>query len=71
MSLYNPDIVLHSGDFVEDRLEGNIWMNFLNHTDKYWVTKNRLTIPVIPAIGNHDSGGDNYRSLFSLPGKEL
>jgi len=71
MSRYNPDLVLHSGDFVEDGLKRDLWMDFLNHTDVYWVTNKGLTIPIIPAIGNHDTGGENYRSLFALPGDEL
>jgi hypothetical protein len=66
----SPSFVLFSGDLVNDGAIQGQWDVFLEHMDDYWTGENGLTIPIVPAIGNHDKGTANYFDQFALPGNE-
>jgi hypothetical protein len=71
MSRHNPSFVLHVGDYVRygetDQAE---WDNWLTDVQEHWVDNNGLTIPIVPAIGNHEGNGTIYYGQFALPGNE-
>ncbi|MHA1267839.1 MAG: PKD domain-containing protein [Candidatus Helarchaeota archaeon] len=71
MAQFNPDFIMHSGDMVADgriQSQWDLWFTDL-HTN--WIGTNNLTIPIIPAIGNHEYNSINYYSQFALPGNEM
>jgi len=70
MSKFNPDFVLMNGDFVETGDVQAQWNSFFGHMDAYWVGSNGLTIPIIPAIGNHEESFTLYYEQFALPNNE-
>ncbi|MFX0097924.1 MAG: purple acid phosphatase family protein [Candidatus Hodarchaeota archaeon] len=70
MSTFDPDFVLFNGDMVADGNDQNQWDVFLDHMDTYWIGNNSLTIPIIPALGNHEKNSTNYYEQFALIGNE-
>jgi len=80
MAQYNPSFVLFPGDIVDVWDRQAEWDNLLASVSMYWIDNNGLTIPIIPAVGNHDvrAPGDydpdddatNYYGQFNLPGNE-
>ena len=82
MAKFNPSFVLFIGDFIYNWNDQNEWNNWFAAAQEYWVDNNGLTIPMIPAIGNHEvfwpQPGDynpeneatNYYGQFYLPGNE-
>ncbi|MDI6820519.1 MAG: metallophosphoesterase [Candidatus Hodarchaeaceae archaeon] len=80
MARYNPSFVLFPGDLVEIWDDQWEWDNWFAAVSMYWVSEDGLTIPIIPAMGNHDvkSSGDydpmkdapSYYGRFNLPGNE-
>jgi len=62
---FNPVLILHSGDYVEDPSSREDWRRFLAITDKI-----RQEAEFFPATGNHDKDSPFYRSYFpELKGK--
>jgi hypothetical protein len=80
MAQHNPSFVLFPGDLVEIWNDQKEWDNLLASLSMYWISEEGLTIPIIPAPGNHDvrASGDydpkkdatNYHEQFNLPGNE-
>jgi len=70
MSRFNPGFVILIGDMVEDGNRHDQWDSFFNHMKIYWVGSNGLTIPIIPALGNHEKNSTYYYEQFSLPSNE-
>jgi len=66
----SPSFVLFSGDLVNDGAIQEQWDGFFEHMDEYWTGEDGLTIPIVPANGNHDKGTVNYFGQFALPGNE-
>jgi prefoldin subunit 5 len=66
----SPSFVLFSGDLVNDGSIQEQWDVFLDHMDDYWTGEDGLTIPIVPALGNHDKNTVNYFDQFALPGNE-
>jgi len=66
----SPSFVLFSGDLVDDGAIQGEWDGFFGHMDDYWTGADGLTIPIVPALGNHDKGTVNYFDQFALPGNE-
>ena len=66
----SPGFVLFSGDLVDDGAIQGEWDGFFGHMDDYWTGADGLTIPIVPALGNHDKGTVNYFGQFALPGNE-
>ncbi len=65
-----PSFVLNGGDLVTDGDNIAGWIKFLD-----WTSDVAAQIPVMPVIGNHDTGpGEgstaNYNQLFALPRSE-
>ncbi len=70
MARYDPDLVVLTGDLVEDGDSMIQWEDFLNHINEYWVRSDGLLIPLVPCLGNHDmdrSGWSNFIMLFAVP----
>ncbi len=65
MSDYDFNLVVHSGDLVNDGNSTNDWRTFFNIEDT--VIKNHH---FVPAIGNHESPFWPYDTLFALPDSE-
>ncbi len=61
-----PVAVLHSGDLVEDGGDPAQWENFAAITGSL-----RALAPMLPARGNHDTGGTLFADFFSLPASTL
>ena len=61
----NPDIVVHSGDLVENGRILSQWKNFFELSDP--LLRNT---PFFPALGNHERNSKHYFDFFALPGKE-
>ena len=70
MSETSPSFVLFSGDLVNDGTIQREWDGFFVHMDEYWTGEDGLTIPIVPALGNHDKNTVNYFDQFALPGNE-
>jgi hypothetical protein len=66
----SPSFVLFSGDLVNDGANQTQWDVFFDHMDDYWTGEDGLTIPIVPANGNHDKATVNYFGQFALPGNE-
>lgn len=62
----NPDLILHTGDLVDNGKRGYLWEsqffeplhNVIDH------------IPIYPCLGNHEKNAKNYFNFFSLPNNE-
>jgi hypothetical protein len=81
MAEFNPSFVLRTGDLVSKGIDQAEWDNFFEDLDRNWVGTNGLTIPIIPALGNHEHYNYEYEEdlenalpkyfgQFSLPGNE-
>jgi len=73
MAKTNPSFVLHAGDLVYDGMRQPEWDEWFDDVDSNWIGENGLTIPVIPALGNHDNPQTSfckYFPQFALPGNE-
>ena len=73
MAKTNPSFVLHAGDMVYDGTIQQQWADWFTDVDSNWIGDNDLTIPVIPALGNHEYPEDadcKYFVQFALPGNE-
>lgn len=80
MAEFNPSFVLRTGDLVNFGVDQSEWDNFFEDIDEHWVGTNGLTIPIIPALGNHEHYNYEYEEeenalpkyfgQFSLPGNE-
>lgn len=70
MSTFDPDFVLFNGDMVADGDSQGQWDDFLDHMDACWIGNNGLTIPIVPALGNHERNSTNYYEQFALVGNE-
>ncbi|NVM55056.1 MAG: metallophosphoesterase family protein [Candidatus Helarchaeota archaeon] len=71
MAKFNPAFVMHSGDMVADgRIQSN-WDTWFSDLHSNWIGTNNQTIPIIPAIGNHEENSVNYYGQFALPGNEM
>lgn len=60
---HTPDVVLHSGDFVMDARKPQEW------DPQFFHPANRLlrSVPVYPAIGNHEHDHVSYYDAFEVP----
>jgi len=70
MARFNPSFVLFPGDFVKSANDQDEWDSLLASMQDLWVDNNGLTIPIIPAIGNHEGNGVAYYGQFALPENE-
>jgi len=73
MAKFNPAFVMHSGDMVDDGRNQSQWDSWFTDVDSHWIGENNLTIPIIPAVGNHENPNDpatKYFVQFALPGNE-
>jgi hypothetical protein len=70
MREFSPGFVLFNGDMVEDGREQGLWDNFFGHMDAHWTGVDGLTIPIVPALGNHERNATNYYEQLSLPGND-
>jgi len=71
MAEFNPAFVMHSGDMVYDGRVQSQWDSWFSDVDSHWIGENNLTIPIIPAIGNHENNAVNYYKQFALPDNEM
>ncbi len=60
-----PDLVLHSGDLVENGLSSGQWENFFKTASPFL-----RTAPFYSALGNHERNSPAYFDNFVLPGNE-
>ena len=70
MAQFNPSFVVHIGDMVNDgdnQTEWDIWFDDINDN---WIGANGFTIPIIPALGNHENNSTKYYEQFALPDNE-
>jgi hypothetical protein len=70
MGEVSPGFVLFSGDLVNDGAIQGQWDGFFVHMDEHWTGEDGLTIPIVPALGNHEKNTVNYFDQFALPGNE-
>jgi hypothetical protein len=85
MAQYDPSFVVFTGDFIyngDDQVRPDTWDNWLSAMSQHWVTPEGLTVPIVPAIGNHEiiypqpkdydpaTQAMNYYAVFNLPGNE-
>ena len=73
MARFNPAFVMHSGDMVADGTIQGQWDNWFTDVESHWIGENNLTIPIIPAVGNHENPNypdTKYFSQFALPDNE-
>ena len=56
MATYDPDFVIHCGDFVRKPFRASHWDDWFNHMDETWIDSEGYTIPIIPFLGNHEVG---------------
>jgi predicted phosphodiesterase len=60
-----PDFVLHTGDLVEVGSAAHQWETFFE------IERELMTsVPLFPALGNHEGNNPYYFDLFYLPGNE-
>lgn len=57
-----PDIVMQTGDLVHTGSEDSLWKIYDSITEEM-----RRQIPVYPARGNHDFGGNGYEARVTRP----
>ncbi|MEO8426601.1 MAG: metallophosphoesterase family protein [Verrucomicrobiota bacterium] len=63
---HSPDFILHLGDLVGDGKRYDNW-----GTEFFGPLARVIDeVPILPAIGNHESDGTNYLQYLHLPGKE-
>jgi Calcineurin-like phosphoesterase/Purple acid Phosphatase, N-terminal domain len=63
---HTPDFILHMGDLVADGKRYDMW-----GTEFFGPLARVIDeVPILPAIGNHESDGTNYLQYLHLPGKE-
>jgi len=82
MAKFNPSFTQFIGDFILQWNDQDEWDNWFATAHEYWVDNNGLTIPMIPAIGNHEvfypqpsdynpeNEATNYYGQFCLPDNE-
>jgi len=70
MNSFNPSFVMHAGDLVGDGRDQDEWNAWFTDVNDNWIGDNGLTIPLIPALGNHDENATKYYRQFALPGNE-
>jgi len=70
MREFSPEFVLFNGDMVADGREPGLWDNFYAHMDEHWIGADGFTIPIVPALGNHERNATGYYERLSLPGNE-
>ena len=73
MAKFNPAFVIHSGDMVANGCVQSQWDSWFSDVDSHWIGENNLTIPIIPAVGNHENPNDpdsKYFVQFALPSNE-
>jgi hypothetical protein len=69
MATFNPSFVVYTGDAVDNGTSEAEWDNWFTGMDKYWVTGGtNLTIPIIPALGNHEQNATLFYDQYGLPG---
>ncbi|MDD1673071.1 MAG: metallophosphoesterase family protein [Methanomicrobiales archaeon] len=69
MATFNPSFVVYTGDAVDNGSIEEEWDNWFTGVDRYWVTeKTDLSIPVIPALGNHEENATLFYDQYGLPG---
>lgn len=62
---YQPEFILHTGDYIQDGRKWDQWQEFFDITRTF-----SSSIPMLSVIGNHEKTADNYLKLFDLPGNE-
>jgi len=60
MREFSPEFVLFNGDMVENGRDPGLWDNFYAHMDEHWIGADGLTIPIVPALGNHERNATGY-----------
>ncbi|MHA1378942.1 MAG: purple acid phosphatase family protein [Candidatus Helarchaeota archaeon] len=70
MANYSPEFVIHTGDFIYDGNNQELWNIWFDGMQKYWLTNENYIIPIIPTIGNHENNAKKYYEQFSLPNNE-
>lgn len=61
---YHPDVILHTGDLVARGRDYGRWS-----TECFDPLADVINeVPLLPAIGNHEGHGENYRAYFHPPG---
>ena len=73
MAKFNPAFAMHSGDMVTSGTDQSHWDGWFTDVDSNWIGENNLTIPIIPALGNHEApeiAGCKYFVQFALPDNE-
>lgn len=63
--LHRPQLALHTGDLVEDGREVDQWERFFQISQPLC-----QSVPIYPALGNHERNSPLYFRFFSLPGTE-
>jgi len=66
MGQLDPDFVVIAGDIVDEGYYQSQWDSFFDHMDTYF-TGSDDSIPIIPALGNHDLPYWLYYEQFALP----
>jgi hypothetical protein len=67
---FNPSFFLLGGDIVEVGTTQSLWDDFFTKYESIMVDSNGFTIPIVPAIGNHEGNAINYYDQFALPNNE-
>ncbi|MHA2092269.1 MAG: metallophosphoesterase [Candidatus Kariarchaeaceae archaeon] len=70
MAQFNPSFVVHMGDMVDDGDDQSEWDIWFDDVNDNWIGANGFTIPVIPALGNHEDNSTKYYEQFALPNNE-
>jgi acid phosphatase type 7 len=65
-SRHAPAFIVHTGDLVAKGTEYGLWAREFFDPLKDVIDRT----PLLPAIGNHERDGANYRAYFPQPGKE-
>ncbi len=70
---YEPLFILYVGDSVEEGTD-EVWSEFFNATQYHLKTDSNRLIPIIPALGNHESVSDMdfiyWHENYELPEEE-
>ncbi len=70
MAQFSPSFVVHLGDMVTDGDNQAEWDTWFDDINDNWIGANGFTIPVIPALGNHENNNTKYYEQFALPENE-
>jgi len=73
MAKFNPEFVMLVGDITDRGTVQSNWDSWFTSMHNYWIGENNLTIPIMPAPGNHEDPEDpttKYYVQFALPGNE-